>query len=58
MMDETYIDGGGRPEAAVNEENLLKHFILLECTILNVGDTMALVSSSRSTIYRSKVVSK
>ena len=38
--------------------NERKQSILLQCTILNMGDTMVLVPSSRGEIYRSKVVTK
>ena len=53
MMDETDIEDGGRPEAAVNEGNQLKHSRMLRCTILNMGDTLVLVLSLRGTIYKS-----
>ena len=58
MMDETDIDDGGQPEAAVNEGNELKHSCLLVCPIGGIRDTMALVPSSRGIIYKRKVVSK
>ena len=58
MMNETGIDNGGQPEVAVNEENELKHSRLLDRPLERMRKTMVLVSSSRSTIYRSKVVSK
>ena len=58
MMDETDVDDGGRPEAAVNGVNELKHSRLLRCTILNMGDTMVLVLSSHDTIYKSCELSK
>ena len=58
MIDETDIDDGGRPEAAVNEASERKESILLQYTILNMGDTMALVPSSRGTIYKSYLLQK
>ena len=43
MINETHIDDGGRPEAAVNEGNELKHSCLLIRPLECMRDTMALV---------------
>ena len=53
MMDETDIDDGGRPEAAVNEGNELKHSRLLGSPLRRMRKTMVLVPFSRDTIYKS-----
>ena len=58
MIDETDIDDGGRPEAAVNEERELKHSHLLCCTLERTRDMMGLVSSSHGIIYIRNLVSK
>ena len=58
MIDETDIDDGGRPEAAVNEGNELKHSRLLLGPLGEMGDTMVLVLSSPGTIYKRNLVSK
>ena len=58
MMDETDIDDGGQPEAAVNEGNELKHSRLLVHPLQRMRDTMALVPSSRVTVYKSCLLSK
>ena len=47
-----HIDNGGRPEAAVNEGNELKHYRLLVCLLGGMGDTIVLVSSSRDKFYK------
>ena len=58
MMDETDIDDGGQPEAAVNEGNELKHFRLLISPLGRMRKTMVLVPSSRGMIYKQNLVSK
>ena len=45
------IDDGGRPEAAVNEENELKDSQLHHRTIELMGDTMALIPSSHGKLF-------
>ena len=52
MMDETDIDDGGRPEAARNEGDELKHSRLLVRPLGGMRDTMVLVLSSRGMIYK------
>ena len=46
MMDETNIDNGGQPEAAVNEGNELKHSQLFRLRLEKMRDTMVVVSSA------------
>ena len=48
-----HIDDGGRPEAAVNKGNELKHSHLSGRTLLKMGDTMVSVSSSCGIFYKS-----
>ena len=46
-----HIDDGGRPEAAVNKGDELKHSCLLGSPLGGMRDTMVLVPSSRGIIY-------
>ena len=58
MMDETDIDDGGQPEAAVNEGNELERSCLLDRSLGRMRNTTALVPSSRSIINKRNLVSK
>ena len=53
-----HIDDGGQPEAAVNEASELQHSRLLVRPFGRIRDTMALVLSSRDTIYKSCALRK